>query len=152
MQKHTIEMVKLAVYGNRVFARPGVYVVPLGPGWPDIELTVVDPVGVYVDKHGTVFTQPTAEAYAMVCKARDHWKANHDHIKLRLAAILTRPDLPREHVKAWQWLCWALDNAAEEAEEYKKQVERLQFTLDQVKRKVTPESEIGQMLSKEYAP
>lgn len=35
-------------------------------------------VEAYVDDHGTVWTPPTAYAYAMVCKARDNDRAERD--------------------------------------------------------------------------
>lgn len=44
---------------------------------------------------------------ALVAARRDekHWRANHDHIKMRLAALLARPDLPIERTDAWRKLC-----------------------------------------------
>ena len=84
--------------------------------------------------------------YLAALRESKHWKANHDHIKLRLAAILTRTDIPREHVKAWQDLCRMLDDSSAYMYTLRNQVERLQFTLDQVRRKVTPESDIGRIL------
>lgn len=98
------------------------------------------------DGCGPAEQKEAAQYMDVVLRELKHWKANHDHIKLRLAAILTRPDLPRMYVKAWQELFRMLDNAGAELHTAQNRLERLQFLIDEVRRKVTPESEIGQLL------
>lgn len=45
---------------------------------------------------------------------RDHWKANHDHIKLHLSVLRDRPDLPVDRHRAYQELARRLEGALEE--------------------------------------
>lgn len=63
-----------------------------------------------IDRLQGVIQQETARADEAT-KDRDHWKANHDYIKLHCAVLRDRFDLPAERLKAYQELCRHLEDA-----------------------------------------